>query len=227
VRASLDGIVSTARPALEDLGMLAGGLLQLALAEGAPRYAVVARGLIDGALDAASSWPPFALPGGGDPALTVRGLLLAADPSEGAYPSGLSSAADAAHLLYLLTGERRYREAAEAVVAGIAPGALGQPRGFGGVLALASRLARPVTQLVVVLPTEGTARAELQHGARETELGVLAVVTDAAAAEWARAGFELFEGRTSRDGLPTAYSCEAFVCALPTTELPAELVRRP
>ncbi|NQX06450.1 thioredoxin domain-containing protein [Rathayibacter sp. VKM Ac-2856] len=227
VRASLDGTVSTARPALEDLGMLAGGLLQLALAEGAPRYAVVARGLIDGALDAASSWPPFALPGGGDPALTARGLLLAVDPSEGAYPSGLSSAADAAHVLYLLTGERRYREAAEAVVAGIAPGALGQPRGFGGVLALASRLARPVTQLVVVLPTEGTARAELQHGARETELGVLAVVTDAAAAEWARAGFELFEGRTSRDGLPTAYSCEAFVCALPTTELPAELVRRP
>jgi len=225
VRASLDERVSAARPALEDLGMLAGGLVQLALADGAPRYALAARSLIDGALDAADAWPPFALPGGGDPALVARGLLLAADPSEGAYPSGLSATARAAHELFLLTGERRYRDAAEAVVAAVAPGALQQPMGFGAVLALASSLAEPVTQLVVVAP-EAAPLAGLARGARATEVGVLALVTDRAAAEWSDAGFELFEGRTSRDGLPTAYSCEAFVCALPTTDLP-ELVRRP
>ncbi|MCJ1696284.1 DUF255 domain-containing protein [Rathayibacter caricis] len=225
VRASLDERVSAARPALEDLGMLAGGLVQLALADGAPRYALAARSLIDGALDAAEAWPPFALPGGGDPALVARGLLLAADPSEGAYPSGLSATARAAHELFLLTGERRYREAAEAVVAAVAPGALLQPMGFGAVLALASSLAEPVTQLVVVAP-ESAPLAGLARGALATEVGVLALVTDRAAAEWSEAGFELFEGRTSREGLPTAYSCEAFVCALPTTDLP-ELVRRP
>ncbi|MBO0983433.1 thioredoxin domain-containing protein [Rathayibacter sp. SD072] len=226
VRASLDERVSTARPALEDLGMLAGGLLQLALAEGTPRYAQAARSLLDGALDAASGWPPFALPGGGDPALAARGLLLAADPSEGAYPSGLSATARAAHELFLLTGERRYRDAAEAVVAAVAPGALGQPMGFGAVLALASALAAPVLQLVVVAPDDASLDG-LATGARATDVGVLALVTDREAAAWAGAGFELFEGRTSRDGLPTAYACEAFVCALPTTRLPEQLVRRP
>lgn len=228
VRASLADAVSAARPALEDLGMLAGGLLRLAIADGGPRYAVAARELIDGALEAAESWPPFALPGGGDPALTARGLLLAADPSEGAYPSGLSATADAAHELFLLTGERRYREAAEAVVAAVAPGARSQPMGFGAVLALASRLARPVRQLVVVGPDGAEAvLAGLLRGARSADLSVLAAVTDASAAEWESAGFELFEGRTSRDGLPTSYSCEAFVCALPTTDLPEEIVTRP
>ncbi|QHC69830.1 DUF255 domain-containing protein [Rathayibacter sp. VKM Ac-2801] len=222
-RASLDGTVSAARPALEDVGMLAGGLLELALAEGRPRYAVAARTLIDGALDAADGPLPFALPGGGDPALTARGLLLAADPSEGAYPSGLSATADAAHELYLLTGSQRYREAAEAVVASIAPGAVRQPMGFGAVLGLASRLARPVRQLVVV----GPGAAEAVQGARSAGFGVLVGVSDEGARDWAGAGFELFEGRSSREGLPTAYSCEAFVCALPTTRLPEELLTRP
>ncbi|SMH46413.1 hypothetical protein SAMN06295885_2742 [Rathayibacter oskolensis] len=225
VRASLGDAVSAARPALEDLGMLAGGLLRLAVAEGSPRYALVARRLIDGALDAAgSAWPPFALPGGGDPALTARGLLLAADPSEGAYPSGLSAAADAAHELFLLTGDRRYRDAAEAVVDGVAPSALSQPMGFGAVLSLASRLARPITQLVLVAPSGATG---LLEGARSADLGVLVAVSDAGAVEWTEAGFELFEGRTSRDGLPTAYACEAFVCALPTTVLPGSILMRP
>ncbi|KQQ03962.1 MULTISPECIES: thioredoxin domain-containing protein [unclassified Rathayibacter] len=223
VRASLGDAVSAARPALEDLGMLAGGLLRLAVAEGSPRYARVARTLIDGALEAAGEWPPFALPGGGDPALAVRGLLLAADPSEGAYPSGLSAAADAAHELYLLTGELRYREAAEAVVAAVAPGAVPQPMGSGAVLALATRLARPVTQLVLVAPGDAV---ELLTGARTAGLGIAVAVSDEGAVEWAEAGFELFEGRSSRDALPTAYACEAFVCALPTTSLPAVLTPR-
>ncbi|PPG94274.1 thioredoxin domain-containing protein [Rathayibacter rathayi] len=222
-RASLDGTVSAARPALEDVGMLAGGLLELALVEGRPRFAVAARVLIDGSLDAAEGPLPFALPGGGDPALTARGLLLTADPSEGAYPSGLSAIADAAYELYLLTGSQRYRDAAEAVVALIAPGALRQPMGFGAVLALASRLARPVRQLVVV----GPGGAQAVRGARSAGCGVLVGVSDEGAREWAQAGFELFAGRTSRDALPTAYSCDAFVCALPTTWLPAELVTRP
>lgn len=228
VRASLGDAVSAARPALEDLGMLAGGLLSLALAEGRPHYASAARALIDGSLEAAGEWPPFALPGGGDPALTARGLLLAADPSEGAYPSGLSATADAAHELFLLTGEGRYRRAAEAVVAAVAPGALSQPMGFGAVLALAGALERPVRQLVVVGPDgAGERLAELLQGARSSDLSVVVGVTDSAADEWARAGFELFEGRASRDGLPTSYACESFVCALPTTLLPEELVTRP
>ncbi|MDP3207603.1 MAG: DUF255 domain-containing protein, partial [Rhodoglobus sp.] len=50
VRASIGGTRSTARPTLEDYGMLAGGLLELALATGEVRYAASARGLVDEAM---------------------------------------------------------------------------------------------------------------------------------------------------------------------------------
>ena len=43
------------------------------------------------------------------------------------------------------------------------------------------------------------------------------------AQDFARAGFELFRGKVSRDGAATAYDCRAFTCALPTTD-PAALV---
>ena len=45
----------------------------------------------------------------------------------------------------------------------------------------------------------------------------LAIVDETRAAVLAEAGFELFEGRTARDGLPTAYLCRDFVCRLPVT----------
>jgi uncharacterized protein YyaL (SSP411 family) len=73
----------------------------------------------------------------------------------------------------------------------------------------------PVRQLVVVAddpgePLSGTARS---IGPEPT-----AVVTTAQAAAFAASGFELFVGRTTRDGSAAAYFCEHFVCALPVTE---------
>jgi uncharacterized protein YyaL (SSP411 family) len=47
---------------------------------------------------------------------------------------------------------------------------------------------------------------------------VVGVVTADQARAFADAGFELFEGRTSRDGESTAYLCRDFVCALPVTD---------
>ncbi|SDZ27586.1 thioredoxin domain-containing protein [Herbiconiux ginsengi] len=51
VRASIDGRVSSAAATLEDYGMLADGLLRLAVVTGSVRYATVGRMLVDAVLD--------------------------------------------------------------------------------------------------------------------------------------------------------------------------------
>ena len=211
VRATLGGRVSTASATLEDYGMLAQGLLALATAGGETGYAVVARSLVD----ACTIDDGFAVPGGADPVLAAQGLALENDPSEGAYPSGLSAMASAANTLYLLGAGARYREAAVAAMRTVAPVAVPRPVSFGASLALMSALASPMVQLVAVgSGTADVARTFAPAG------GVTALVTTTQAAEFAAAGFELFEGR-ARDG---AYLCRDFVCRLPITD-PDELRR--
>ncbi|WP_308116522.1 DUF255 domain-containing protein [Leifsonia poae] len=153
VRMSLDGRVSGASASLEDYGGFAGGLLDLALATGEPRFAVSARDLIDLCLGAAGEADcPFEVPGGGDPVLQSSGMGIRVDPSEGAYPSGLSAAASAAHTLYLLTAERRFERAAREAMRVVAAQAVRSPSAFGAALELVSELAAVPEQLVVVLP---------------------------------------------------------------------------
>jgi uncharacterized protein YyaL (SSP411 family) len=264
VRASIDDTISAARATLEDYGMFAGGLLELALASGDVRYAVAARALVDATLDPApaptrsvpepahpapepappvpeptrpapepappvpepvegptspGAAPTFTVPGGADPVLAAHGLALASDPSEGAYPSGISAIAGAAHRLYSLTAEPRYLAAATAAMESLAPLAVPRPIAFGGALGVMSALAADAVQLVVVTALrhdDGTdvasvARAWQRSGA------VVGVVTAEQAAAFASAGFELFEGRSIRDDASTAYLCRDFVCALPVT----------
>jgi len=248
VRASIGDRVSAASATLEDYGMLAGGLLDLALATGEVRYATIARELIDATLadalpvDAtlvdsaapqrpASDAPPFSVPGGADPTLVTRGLALGTDPSEGAYPSGLSATAAAARTLFLLTGQQRYTDAASSAMRLVAEPALASPLSFGAALQTMSRLERQPVQLIVVTPPAegpsdfGQGQALITAVRSEASADVTAVVTRAQASAFADAGFELFEGRTPVDGLPTAYQCRDFVCRLPTTDA-AELTRR-
>ncbi|WP_382304119.1 thioredoxin domain-containing protein [Herbiconiux sp. UC225_62] len=66
VRASIDGRVSTAAATLEDYGMLADGLLRLAVVTGSVRYAMVGRMLVDAVIDEAAL--DAAAPAGGAPA---------------------------------------------------------------------------------------------------------------------------------------------------------------
>ncbi len=210
LRASIDGRVSTAKATLEDYGMLAAGLLRLATTTGEARFATIARSLVDASMAAAS---PFGAPGGSDPVLAARGLALEVDPSEGAYPSGMSAIAGAALDLYLLTAHAPYREASVAAMELLGPLAVPRPIGFGGALAVASALGEPSAQLVVVTDdadaaTASVARRWFRGGA------ITAVVTRAQAAEFARAGFELFEGRQAE----AAYLCQDFVCRVPLTD---------
>ncbi|MHA6670333.1 thioredoxin domain-containing protein [Homoserinimonas sp. A447] len=218
VRASIAGRTSTATATLEDYGMLAQGLLELALATGQADYAVAGRKLVDSTLPAVpSAGNPFTVPGGADPVLVAHGTALAADPSEGAYPSGLTATASAVHTLYLLTADRRYLDAARHAMAMVAAPAVARPIGFGAALRLMAELASEPVQLVIVSPTDA-ASPGVATAARTHPATLVASVTEPQASALAEAGFELFEGRTAPSGEPTAYLCRKFVCRLPTTD---------
>lgn len=211
-RASLDGVVSEASATLEDFGGLAGGLLRLALAAGEPRYAAVARDLVE-ACDAGDE---IAAASGPDPVLVARGLTLPPEASDGATPSGRALLADAALLLGALTGDDRHRRIAERAIAPALALAPRQPISFGAALAIAVRLGRPVAQLVVVGPGDSALAAVARAWGGPSR--VLALVSEERAAAFATSGFELFASRVARDGADTAYLCEHFVCDLPLTD---------
>lgn len=206
IRASLGGRISAATATLEDFGGLAGGLLRLALVSGESRYAVVARRLVEACRTPDGG---IAAPVGGDPVLVARGLSTGGDPSDGALPSGRSLLADAAVLLSALTGDDAHRRLAADAIAPALGVAGDQPSAFGAALAVASRLAAPLEQLVVIGPG-------LESAVRGWRRGPRADVTPDQSREWAAAGFGLFDSRTGAG----AYYCRSFVCALPVTTGP-------
>jgi uncharacterized protein len=221
VRARIGKRTSPAKPTLEDFGMLADALVDLALATGEARFAVRARELVRSTLAQTSRFGHrFAAPGGPDPVLAAQGLVLENDPSEGAYPSGISSITRAAVRLDQLGSDGddggSLRAAAVDALRQIAPLTLQRPISFGAALGVMSLLAEPLRQLVVV--TE-SADAELELLARTWRGGVVAVVTPDQSRAFAGAGFGLFEGRLAAGGRATAYLCEDFVCQLPVTEV--------
>jgi uncharacterized protein YyaL (SSP411 family) len=245
VRASIDGRLSSAVATLEDYGMFAGGLLELAAATGEVRYAAAARDLVDRTLPTGDPAVPdagttFTAPEGADPVLTGQRLDLATDPSEGAYPSGLSAIAAAAWRLHQLGAGDRYRRAATAGMVRLVGAGSPNPLAFGAALRLTNALTSPNEQLVVVTPDseaalESAAAADESAAARASaglnsrtlvdaarrRAGLVAMVTEQQGADLAAAGFELFAERRTRDGLPTAYLCQDFVCRLPTTDAAA------
>ncbi|WP_213813681.1 thioredoxin domain-containing protein [Glaciihabitans sp. dw_435] len=221
-RARIGQLESSARPTLEDYGMLAAGLVAVALATGEADYATRARDIVDASLSAAApdSQSPFGVPGGADPVLTGHGLALAVDPSEGAYPSGLSAISAAALALHRLSGEGKYLAAATRAMELLAPLAVQRPISFGAALGVMSALDAGARQLVVVTGSGADASADVTALARRWDRSgsVVSVVNPEQAASLADAGFELYEGRSTRDGLATAYLCEDFVCQLPVTD---------
>jgi len=219
IRASLDGRASDAPAVLEDYGMLAHGLLDLALASGRVRYAEAARDLVDRLADADG----LTVPGGGDPILAAQGIGVALDPSEGAYPSGISQMASAALTLYELTGELRYRKLAERAVEPLANLAVSQTVSMGGTLAVLADLRAPSRELVVVTDDRTDPLATLAYAARGVT--ITAVLSTEQAQEFAAAGFSLFEGREG----PAAYLCEERVCSLPakTADALMSVLERP
>ncbi|MGD9735702.1 MAG: thioredoxin domain-containing protein [Solirubrobacterales bacterium] len=141
-------------------------------------------------------------------------------------PSGNSAAALGLLRLAALTGERRYREAAEGIFALFAKPASEHPDAFAHLLRAIDFAAAPVREVALVAAADADpvapAVADLAavvHGEYRPHL-VLAAGPEGAERP------PLLAGRTLVDGRPAAYVCENFACRLPVTspdELRSEL----
>ena len=201
VRSSTARGTSSAPPTIEDIGLFAEGLIELALVTGELRYAVVARSLVD---DALAGPPPV------DPVLATAGTATGEQPQT-ALRSGTVALASAALTIGTLTGDPAYRSAAVTLVADRTRSGVDRPLGHADALGLALALQRPSREVVVVA-SEHDPMQPVAIGARRPGTVVL-LVTPAQATAWAAAGFTLLESRDQLD--PAVYVCHDRVCALP------------
>ncbi|WP_408898468.1 thioredoxin domain-containing protein [Nocardioides sp. R1-1] len=208
LRVSRDGVAGAHAGVLEDYGCVASGLLALTQATADPRWLRLATGLLDTALDG------FAAPDGGffDTIADAEALVARPrDPGDNASPSGLSSLVHALVEAHALTGEGRYRDAAEAALATVAVIADKAPRFAGWSLAAAVTMLDGPLEVAVVGPP-GDQRDALVARALELPGAVVVAANDATDA------IPLLSGRTPVDGRPAAYVCRGFVCERPVTE---------
>lgn len=201
VRSSTGHGTSSAPPTIEDVGLLAEGLLELALVTGEVGYAVTARSLVDDGLAGRFET---------DPVLSAAGTATGEQPQT-AMRSGTAGLASAAATLGALTGDHDLRTAAASLVADRARTGTERPLGHADALGLALALQRPSREVVVVAGPDDPMRTTALRARRPGT--VVATVLPEQASAWAAAGFALFAGR---DGTaPAAYVCHDHVCALP------------
>ena len=207
VRTSRDGVAGANDAVLEDHGSVAEGFLSVLGVTGDAIWLDRARLLLDRVVD------HFADPVGGffDTADDAEALVVRPqDASDNAYPSGTSAAVHALISFAAITGEHRYRAAAESGIASAASIATGVPRFAGWTLAAAEAvLAGPLEIAVVGGVAE---RADLHRAALgSSSPGAVVVAGDVGL------GIPLFEQRDLVDGRAAAYVCEGFVCQRPVT----------
>ncbi|XBB67850.1 thioredoxin domain-containing protein [Nocardioides sp. WV_118_6] len=211
LRVSRDGVAGAHAGVLEDYGCVASGFLALAQATADPRWLRHATALIDSALAG------FAAPDGGfydtrDDAEVL--VTRPRDPGDNASPSGFSALVHALVEAHALTGEGRYRDAAERALATAAVLADKAPRFAGWSLAAATTMLDGPLEVAVVGPA-GPARDALELKALALPGAVVVATTEATAAS---GEIPLLAGRTTLDGLPAAYVCRGFVCERPVTD---------
>jgi uncharacterized protein YyaL (SSP411 family) len=212
-RTSRDGVAGGNAAVLEDHGSVAEAFVAVLGVTGDAVWLDRARVLLDRVID------HFTDPHGGffDTADDAEALVVRPkDASDNAYPSGTSAAVHALVAFAAVTGEHRYRAAAESGIASAASIALQVPRFAGWTLAAAEAILAGPLEIAVVGPAD--ARAELHRAA-------LAVPSPGAVVVAGEVGLPiaLFDQRDVVDGLPAAYVCEGFVCRRPVTS-PDDLV---
>ncbi len=211
-RVSRDGVVGAPDGVLEDLGCVATSFVDLAAATVDATWTGHARTLLDDAL------ARFRAEDGGffDTASDAEALVARPrDPSDNASPSGLSATVHALVSFAALTGEDRYRAAADEALATAGALAREAPRFAGWSLAAAEAMLDGPRDVAVVGPA-GPARDALARAAYQLP-GAVVVVADGPRDDW-----PLLAGRGAVDGRPAAYVCRHHVCAAPVTE-PSDL----
>lgn len=203
VRSSTPRGASSAPVTVEDVGLLAEGLLELALVTGEVSYATVARSLVDDGLV-----ERFDV----DPVLAAAGTATGEQPQT-AMRSGTVALASAAATLGALTGDEALRVAAARLIADRARTGTERPLGHADALGVALALQRPSREIVVVTSGTDDPMRAVAHRVRRPGT-VVATTTPEQARDWAEAGFSLFEGRDVLD--PAAYVCHDRMCELPS-----------
>ncbi len=199
---------------LEDYAFVIQGLLDLSEADGDPRWILEALSLQE-VLER-----HYMDPKGGYYASADDGEVLLVRPKpdyDGAEPSGNSVAALNLLRLHELTGEDRFRVAADAVFKAQSTALL---RRSAAVPALLSSLDfRTDRAFEVFVVGEEEARAALEEVVRETFLPnrVLVRWRESDEARIAKV-IPAVEGKRTREGKPTAYVCERGICQAPTSD---------
>lgn len=210
LRVSRDGVAGRHAGVLEDHGCVAAGFLALAQVTGDVVWLDHARSLLDTAL------AHFRAEDGGffDTADDAETLVARPrDPGDNASPSGLSSTVHALVVAHAMTGEGRYRTAAEEALATVAGLAERAPRFAGWSLAAAAAMVEGPLEVAVV-GLAGPERDTLERRARRRP-GAVVVVGEP------DSGIPLLDGRVPVDGSPSAYVCRGFVCERPATTVEA------
>jgi hypothetical protein len=204
---------ATGQGVLEDYADLADGLLALYEATFDERWFTTARALADAILER------FADPEGGffDTATDHERLVTRPkDTQDNATPSGGAMATLVLLRLAALTGEGRYRDAAERALEAITPFATRYPTAFAMWLQATDFALAPVAEVAIVgdLDDEAT-QVLLQVASGEYAPNR---VTAASSLESGATAVPLLEDRARVGGRPTAYVCRGFACRLPVTD---------
>jgi uncharacterized protein len=206
-RVSRDGRAGAPGGVLEDYGAVAGGFLALCGVTGEAEWLDRATLLLDRALTLfrADDGGFFDTPEDGE-----RLVSRPRDPGDNASPSGTSATIHALTAAHALTGDSRWRDAADEALATVALLATRAPRFAGWSLAAAQADADGAPEIAVV-GAAGPERDALEQRARSWP-GAVVVVADGP-----RAGIPLLRARNAVDGRPAAYVCRNQVCAAPVT----------
>jgi len=141
------------------------------------------------------------------------------DVQDNAIPSGGAMATFVLLRLHALTGEGRYRAAAESAIRSVAPLAGRYPTAFAQWLtAIDFALAEPAEIAIVGDPADPTTRELLAV----VNAGYRPALVVAVSADPTRSTIPLLADRTMVGGRPTAYVCRNFACRMPVTD-PAAL----
>ena len=207
---------------LEDYACYLDGLISLYEATFDRRWLAEARGIADVLLD---QFPDEERGGFYDTGKDHEQLVSRPkDLFDNATPSGNTVAAEALQRLALLTGEERYRHAAEGILRLLGVLAAQHPAAFGRLLcALDFYLGSPKEIAIVGEPDAPGTRALLR-----TVFGRFLPnkVVAAAPPDGAPTDLPLLADRPARGGVATAYVCRNYACQAPVTgpeELAAQL----
>ena len=218
---------SSGEGVLEDYADLADGLLALYDATFDERWFTAARDLADRILDR------FADPAGGffDTADDHETLVTRPkDLQDNATPAGGSTATSVLLRLAALTGESRYREAADGALAQATPFLARYPTAFANWLSAAHFAVEGIDELAIVGdPADDATRQLVAAGIEASRIAGRNVVV-AVSADPDGSAVPLLASRTMIGGRPTAYLCRNFACRLPVTDpvaLAAEFERPP